>query len=92
MVAAWQQILGLIPQGVLTLTAIVGVILIVMGLIGWLWRKRTGGGGISGFPVMMVFLGALLALPTLLMEPLLLFIEGFIQVVVALVKSAAGIL
>lgn len=83
---AWDQLVAVIPPGVMTLAAVIGVILVVFGLVSWLWRKRTGGGGLNGFPVMMVVLGGILAFPALLMGPALMLLEGLLNVFVSLIE------
>lgn len=90
-VAGWNKLVAVIPANVLTFLTVLGVIILVLSVVIWLWQRRKGGGaGMQGFPWIAVVLAAALAGPQVVIPALigvLQFIVGFIITIVnAVVK------
>ena len=76
--SGWNSLLSAIQGAtgnLLGVLAMVGVAMIVIAILVWAYQRRKGG--VSGFPWMMVVLGAALASPAAVI-PLLLTILEFI--------------
>lgn len=76
--------------GVIKLFAIVGVILVLASLIGWLFQKRRGGGvsqGLSGVLVTLI-IGIVLVAPNYGIGALLTIVDGIGNAVVKILKLA----
>lgn len=73
----WSAVSGSIT-GLVTLIGIVGMLLVVVGVLGYVWERRRGGGGGGhsklGFTILV---GAIAAAPTVVI-PVLLTIVDFV--------------
>ena len=71
--------------------AVVGVIIVLAAVFGFLWQKRRAGGGagISGFPWIAVILGGALAGPTIVVPALLAILQVLIVLAVSVFTWAA---
>ncbi|MGO1409798.1 hypothetical protein [Microbacterium sp.] len=92
----WTNIWNnLVPSGLQTVLAVVGVAIIAFSLLGWLWSKRKaqGGNGVaSGFPVMAMVLGCLCAGPNVILPAVLAALGGLIDIIAALIEWIGGTL
>jgi len=92
-VSGWNQLIGKIPGGVLTVLTIIGVALIVIFVAKWIWgRRRGGGGGMSGFPWLAIIFGAILAGPTVTVPAILTILQALVNVVINLATWVGGLL
>lgn len=86
----YNILIGGIPGGMLTFMTVLGAALVVWGIGQWIWRKRTGGGGLSGFPLMWIIIGALLAGPAVTGRVLMMLAQVIVSVLLSLVELIAG--
>lgn len=84
----WRNISGGNFGQFLTLLAVIGMLIIVAGIVKYLWDKRRGGGGNTNALVWTIVVGAVLAAPALIIPILLAAID---IVVNAVVKVLAGV-
>lgn len=70
-VASWERLLGIFPDlgGIFTVAGIVGMVILVIALGGWIWQRRRGGSG--GFPWLTLIFCSILAAPVALIPALL---------------------
>lgn len=78
----WNAISASVGTGFVGAIAVLGVIIIVGGLIKWLWDRHKSGKSAS-FPTVLVVVGAILAGPNLLLPVFL----GILDTVVDAGKS-----
>jgi len=87
-VGGWNRLISAFPSGVLTALSVIGVAILVIAIIAWLWQRRKGGGGgMSGFPWIAVILAAALAGPQLVIPALIGVLQFIINFVIAIVNS-----
>ncbi|MBC9927385.1 hypothetical protein [Leucobacter sp. cx-169] len=83
----YNQLISLVNSsvgGIFIIAAAIGAAIIIFALIGWLWKKRKGGGGgMSGFPWMAVIVGAVLAAPQVIFP----FILGAFQILISVIMK-----
>lgn len=94
LVDGWNKLVSVIPGGLLAAMTVVGVAIIVIFVLKWVWDGRRGGGGTSmkTFPWMAVIFGAILAGPQLVVPALLSLLQALLIVGVTLFKWFAGLL
>jgi len=90
-VAGWNRLISVVPGNVLTFMTVLGVAILFISVVAWLWQRRKGGGaGMQGFPWIAVVLAGALAGPQLVIPAIigvLQFIVGFfITIVNSLVR------
>lgn len=93
LVAGWNNLWGAVSGGgkLGVILAAVGVAIIVFAVLSWLWKKRNGGGGgMSGFPWMMILLGAILAGPSVVIPLILMIAQVIINIVIGLMTWVAA--
>lgn len=74
----WTAVSGALGSKLTTLMTAIGVILVVLAILGWLWERRKGGmSGNHNKLLWTLLIGAILVAPNLLI-PLLLNIADFI--------------
>lgn len=85
-VDGWNRLISVVPSNVLTFMTVLGVLILVLAVVIWLWQRRKGGGGgMQGFPWIAVVLAGALAGPQLVIPAIigvLQFIVGFVITVV----------
>ena len=90
LVGPWNRLVGIMPPTLLNILAVVGILLIVIGLGKWFWDRRRGGGA-QGFPWMMLILGGVLAGPRVFVPVILMLVQAIINVISALIKGVSGL-
>lgn len=91
-VGPWNNLLGSINgvDGILTVLAVFGVLIVVVSLVGWIWKKRRGGGA-GGFPVMAVLCGALLAAPKAVIPIVLVILQWLTNIFLGFADALSGL-
>lgn len=84
------QLIGLIPPGLMLVIAIVGALWAVGSILVWLWKRRNGGSGMSGFPVISVIGGGLLASFGIAGPTLASLVDAIVRIFVSLLDWLAG--
>lgn len=93
LVGGWSQLIGLVPAGVLTLATIAGVILIIVRVGGWAWKRaRSGGSGMGGFPWWSLIIGGVLAGPQLFIPAILILFQAFAVIIVRLIEFVGSVI
>lgn len=90
LVDSWNRLWGQIDNGVGTVIAIAGVLIIAIFVLKWFWDRRKGQG--KGFPFMAVILGLALAGPNLVIPVLLGLFEAILNFIIGVVKWITGLL
>lgn len=85
-VDGWNRLIAVVPSNVLTFMTVLGVVILVISVVIWLWQRRKGGGaGMQGFPWIAVVLAGALAGPQLVIPAIigvLQFVVGFVITIV----------
>lgn len=92
----WNEFWGAINKtgtnihGLLTLLTVIGTLMIAAGLIGWLWKKRRGGGLRDGSDGLFwtLIAGVILAAPNLLLPILLGILDTVANAIINLFHVA----
>ena len=92
LLSGWATLWGQVPAGWRILLAAGGVLIIIVSIAIWLYKKRKGNGAPGGFPTFVVVLGGLMAGPELLVPVLLLVATAVLTVGAAIVTWASGFL
>ncbi|MDQ2738008.1 MAG: hypothetical protein M3Y35_05165 [Actinomycetota bacterium] len=66
----------------LQLLKIVGAVLVVVAIVGWIWKKRRGGGGDNKGLVWTLLVGALFAAPDFIIPAILWFVDLIVNAVI----------
>lgn len=88
LVTGWNSFWSALSGGSASLNIILaalGAAIVVFAVISWVISKRRGG-GVSGFPWMMVILGVIFAAPTLAIPVVL----GILQIIINVVLKIAN--
>lgn len=89
---AWDKFWGNITGGnfgnFLMLLAIIGMLIVVFGIIKFLWEKRRGGGGNNNALIWTIVVGALLAAPALVIPLLLNVIDILVNAIVKVLQGS----
>jgi RsiW-degrading membrane proteinase PrsW (M82 family) len=86
---AWTAISG--PLGNFSnLMAVVGTLLVVFGLVGYIWERRRGGGGNHQKLIYTIIIGAVLSAPGVVVPALLTALDFVINAIISLVSSTSG--
>jgi len=92
LLSGWATLWGQVPAGWRILLAAGGVLIIIVSIAIWLYKKRKGNGAPGGFPTVLVILGGLMAGPELIVPVILLVATALLTVLSAIVTWAAGFL
>lgn len=93
LVGPWNTLWGGITSSLgggknfIGVVAVLGVILIVAGLITFLWQKRRGSGGNTKQLVMTTVIGALLAGPSVVIPLILTIAELLVNIVLGVANK-----
>lgn len=74
LVSGWNDLMDLLGNGgqaIFTIAAVIGVVVLLASVLGWLWQRRKGSVSVGGFPWMAVIVGAVLAGPKVVIPVLL---------------------
>lgn len=85
----WGSIISASGMGrVAALAGALGVALVVVSLIGWIWqRRRRGGGGRNAGLVVALVIGAIMAGPNVLLPRLLWIVDAVVNAFVNLLDA-----
>ena len=86
---AWTAISG--PLGSFSsLMAVVGTLLVVGGLVGYIWERRRGGGGSHSKLIYTIVIGAILSAPGIVVPVLLTVVDFVVNALISLLSSTSG--
>ncbi|GAB3176137.1 hypothetical protein GCM10027059_50530 [Myceligenerans halotolerans] len=85
----WGSIISASGMGrVADLVSVLGVALVVVSVIGWIWqRRRRGGGGRNAGLVVALIIGAIMAGPNVLLPRLLWIVDALVNAFVNLLDA-----
>lgn len=83
----WSAVSGAAGTGLTTALTVIGVALVLIAVIGYIWQRRRGGGGQSSGLIWTLIIGAILAGPTIVMPLLLTLIDWILNMFVNLGKN-----
>ncbi|MFC8797322.1 hypothetical protein ACFT2C_06290 [Promicromonospora sp. NPDC057138] len=86
----WGSVIGASGMGRLAdLASVVGVAMVVVSIVGWIWqrRRRGGGGGRNGGLIVALIIGAILAGPNVLLPRLLWIADALVNAFVSLLDA-----
>lgn len=91
-VSGWDSLWGPIRSGgngnLIVVASAIGVLLIIVAVLGFLWKKRKGGGGGAGASLgIPLTIGAILAGPNVVIPLLLRFAQFIVNIVIAVVNA-----
>ncbi|WP_114906739.1 DUF6750 family protein [Ornithinimicrobium murale] len=81
-VGPWDKFWGAIAssaEGIVTLAAVVGVVLVVSSIFMWIFKKARGGGANTSTLVWMIIVGGILCAPTILIPTILRILQFVIN-------------
>lgn len=88
----WSALKGAVGPSLTNILTIAGVVIVVLALIGWLWKRRRNlaqqGGHAEIAGAFMV--GALLLAPEVIIPILLWLADGIINTVIAIVENTGA--
>jgi hypothetical protein len=91
---SWNKLVGALSGGsvekVLTFLSIVGVILVIASIGGYLWQRRRGGGGNHSGLLWAGLVGALFAAPKVVVPIALTILDFLISALAGIVSNIAG--
>ena len=86
---AWTAISG--PLGSFSsLLAVVGTLMVVFGVVGYIWERRRGGGGNHSKLIYTIVIGAVLSAPGVVVPVLLTAIDFIVNALISLLSSTSG--
>ena len=92
LVGGWNQLISVIPSGLLTAATVIGVGIIIVFIAIWVWQGRRGGGvSMKSFPWMAIIFGGLLAGPQLIVPAILLLLQALLTIFITLLTWFAGL-
>lgn len=88
----WNNLKSLIPglDGLFSVTAVIGVVIVAWFIGKWVWDKRRGTGG--GFPLWPVIFGGFLAGPAVVIPVILTLASWFMTLLVQAIEFIGGLL
>lgn len=91
---SWNKLVGALSGGsvekVLTFLSIIGVILVIASIGGYLWQRRRGGGGNHSGLLWAGLVGALFAAPKVVIPIALTILDFLISAIAGIVSNVAG--
>jgi len=91
LVSGWNNLLAGLPNGIKVMLTIVGAVIVVISILGWLWKRRHGGGGLSGLPLAGLIVGVAIAAPTLVIPALLALAQALVTLIVNIIGWVTGV-
>jgi len=86
---AWTAISG--PLGAFAnLLGVIGALLVVFGVAGYIWERRRGGGGSHQKLIYTIVIGAILAAPGVVVPSLLTAVDFIINALIGLLHGTTG--
>lgn len=87
----FNSLMGIIPSGAKTVLAIVGVLLVVVALVKYVWDRRKDQGG-ARLPWMYLILGAILAGPLITIPVILTLLQIIVSLALTVLNFFLGFL
>lgn len=86
---AWTAISG--PLGAFaSLLGVIGALLVVFGVAGYIWERRRGGGASHQKLLYTIVIGAILAAPGVVVPSLLTAVDFLINALIGLLHGTTG--
>lgn len=85
----WNKFIAMIPGNVLTILAVVGIVILIVGIGMWIWKARRGGDKKAG--IILVILGTLLAGPKIIIPAILSFLQVIVDFFVTLITKGSAL-
>ena len=86
---AWTAISG--PLGAFaSLMGVIGALMVVVGVAGYIWERRRGGGGSHSKLIYTIVIGAILAAPGVVVPALLTAVDFLINAILGLLHGTTG--
>lgn len=84
---AWSDVSG--PLSSFTnLMAVVGSVMVVFGIVGYLWERKRGGGGNHQKLIWTIVIGAILSGPSIMIPLLLTLIDYVVNAVISIAPGS----
>lgn len=80
--AGWTTLWGSVSSaapGLTSMLTVIGVALVLIAVIGWIWQRRRGGGGQSSGMIWTLVVGAVLSAPAVVIPILLTIVDWIIN-------------
>lgn len=88
---SWQEFWGAFSgsaSGLVTLAGIAGVLMVVVSICMWIFKKARGGGANTSTVVWMLVIGGVLCAPTVLIPLILTIVEFVINGIASIAELA----
>lgn len=86
---AWNDVSG--PLSSFTnLMAVIGSVMVVFGVVGYLWKRKRGGGGNHQKLIWTIVIGAILSGPSVMIPLLLTLIDYIVNAVISIFPTSGS--
>jgi RsiW-degrading membrane proteinase PrsW (M82 family) len=86
---AWTAISGSLGA-FSSLLAVIGTLLVVFAIVGYIWERRRGGGGNHSKLIYTLVIGAVLSAPGVVIPALLTAIDFIVNALLSLLNGTTG--